>query len=207
MSNEVPRSPRLTVNGAFMNEFLAAPGPCFALGFVEVQQRTCGFLAIRPDALLPPAVTAAGFRFGHSLQGTSRYTVVHFAFAFYGFACYNVLVRPDHPTVRTVLTRMAESGEFFFFALDTKGSVKAFNIDIGRGRDTDLAGLKGNLPRILRAKTTEAQYQEALTLFRAKPEPPGFLLPWVCRDDEQYLDLTTDRLEMTPVGSPTTTPR
>jgi hypothetical protein len=194
MSNVVPLLPRLTVNGAFM----AAPGPCGALGLVEVQRRTCGFLAIRPDAILPPAVTAAGFRFGHALLGTSQYTVVQFAFEFYGFARYHLLVRPDHPIVRTVLTRMADSGEFFFFALDGNGTATTFNADLGRGRDTDRAGLKHNLPRILRAETTEAQYHDALTQFRAKPDPPGTLLNWVCRDDERSLDLATDRLEMTP---------
>jgi hypothetical protein len=172
----VPEKSRVWAYTPFMEAFLAAPGPCFALGFVEVQQRTCGFLAIRPDAILPPTVTAAGFRFGHSLQGTSRYTVVHFALAFYDFACYNALVRPDHPIVRTVLTRMVESGEFFFLALDAKRSVTAFNVDIGRDRHRDVAGLKHNLPRILRTETTEAQYQEALTLFRAQTRAAGFLV-------------------------------
>ena len=200
MSHVVPLLPRLTVNGAFMDEFLAAPGPCGALGLVEVQRRTCGFLAIRPDAILPPAVTAAGFGFGHALLGTSQYTVVHFAFEFYGFARYHLLVRPDHPIVRTVLTRMVDSGEFFFFALDGNGTATTFNADIGRGRDADRAGLRRNLPRILRAQATEAQYQDALARFRANPDPPGALLHWVCRDDERSLDLTADRLEMTPAG-------
>jgi hypothetical protein len=176
MSHVVPLLPRLTVNGAFMDEFLAAPGPCGALGLVEVQRRTRGFLAIRPDDILPPAVTAAGFGFGHALLGTSQYTVVHFAFEFYGFARYNVLVRPDHPIVRTVLTRMVDSGEFFFFALDGNGTATTFNADIGRGRDADMAGLQRNLPRILRAATTEAQYCDALARFRANPDPPGTLL-------------------------------
>ncbi|HOW62822.1 MAG TPA: hypothetical protein PLJ20_09635 [Candidatus Contendobacter sp.] len=174
--------------------------PCGALGLVEVQRRTCGFLAIRPDAILPPTVTAAGFRFGHALLGTSQYTVVHFAFEFYDFARYHLLVRPDHPIVRTVLTRMVDSGEFFFFALDGNGTATTFNADIGRGRDADMAGLRRNLPRIRRAHATEAQYQDALARFRAKPDPPGTLLHWVCRDDERSLDLTVDRLEMTPAG-------
>ena len=72
MSKVYPLLPRLTVNGAFMDEFLAAPGPCGALGLVEAQRRTCGFLAIRPDAILTPAVTAAGFRFGHALLDASQ---------------------------------------------------------------------------------------------------------------------------------------
>ena len=125
---------------------------------------------------------------------------MQFVFEFYGFARYHLLVRPDHPIVRTVLTWMADSGEFFFFALDGNGTATTFNADLGRGRDADRAGLRRNLPRIRRAPATEAQYPDALARFRANPDPPGALLNWVCRDDERYLDLTTDRLEMTPAG-------
>ena len=125
---------------------------------------------------------------------------VPFAFEFYGFARYHLLVRPDHPIVRTVLTWMADSGEFFFFALDGNGTATTFNADLGRGRDADRAGLQRNLPRILRAPATEAQYQDALARFRANPDPPGAVLNWVCRDDARSLDLTTDRLDMTPAG-------
>ena len=202
MSNIYPLLPRLTVNGAFIDEFLAAPAPCFALGLVEERQRTCGFLAIRPNETIPPSVTVAGFRFGHSLMGTSRYMVVHFAFEFYGFARYNVLVRPDNLIVRTVLSTMVESGDYFFFAIDANGSATAFNAEIGHGGHRDMAGLQRNLPRILRAETTDSQYQEALAQFRANPKPPGALLNWVCQDDIRYLDLTTDRLELTPASSP-----
>ena len=202
MSNVYPLLPRLTVNSAFMDEFLAATAPCFALGLVEERQRTCGFLAIRPNETLPPNVTAAGFRFGHSLLGTSHYLVVHFAFEFYGFARYNVLIKPNNPIVHTVLTTMVESGDYFFFAIDAQGSATAFNAEIGHGRHTDMAGLQRNLPRILRAETTDIQYQEALARFRANPKPPGILLNWVCRDDIRYLDLTTDRLDMVPSSSP-----
>jgi hypothetical protein len=198
MSNVYPLLPRLTVNGAFIDEFLAAPVPCFALGLVEVQRRTCGFLAIHPNEIIPPTVTRAGFRFGHSLIGTSHYMVVHFAFEFYDFARYNALVRPDNPIVRTVLSKMVKSGDYFFFALDVNGSATAFNADIGHGGGSDMVGLKHHLPRILRAETTEAQYHDALMRFRANPEPSGTLLNWVCRDDERYLDLTADRLEMVP---------
>lgn len=202
MSNIYPLLPRLTINGAFMDEFLAAPTPCCALGLVEVRQRLCGFLAIRPNETLPPNITDAGFRFGHSLLGTSRYLVVHFAFEFYGFARYNVLVRPDNRIVRTVLSTMVESGDYFFFAIDANGSATAFNAEIGHGGHRDMAGLQRNLPRILRAETTDSQYQEALAPFRAHPKPPGTLLNGVCRDDIRYLDLTTDRLELTPASSP-----
>ncbi len=34
--------------------------------------------------------------------------------------------------------------------------------------------------------------------FAEDPEPEGTLLHWVCRDNLDYLDLTKDRLELTP---------
>ena len=52
MSNVYPLLPRLTVNGAFIDEFLAAPAPCCALGLVEERKRTCGFLAIRTNEII-----------------------------------------------------------------------------------------------------------------------------------------------------------
>lgn len=35
MSNIYPLRPRLTVNGRFMTDFIAAEAPCFALGLVD----------------------------------------------------------------------------------------------------------------------------------------------------------------------------
>jgi hypothetical protein len=46
----------------------------------------------------------------------------------------------------------------------------------------------------------DSQYRDALARFLVNPDPPGTLLNGVCRDDERYLDLTTDRLEMVPSG-------
>ena len=34
--------------------------------------------------------------FGHSLLGTAAYEVIHFAFMFYGFVTYNVLINPNN---------------------------------------------------------------------------------------------------------------
>jgi hypothetical protein len=62
----------------------------------------------------------------------------------------------------------------------------------------DLAGLNTNLPRILRSTTTEAQYDRALAAFVKRPDPPGTLVEWVCRDKVEYLDLSEKRLELTP---------
>jgi hypothetical protein len=120
----------------------------------------------------------------------------HFAFEFYGFGTYNVLVNPNNHLVQTVLTTMVESGDYFFFAMNPNQSVTAFRSEIGRD---DLAGLKSNLRRIQCSTTTDAQYQRALAQFRRRPDPPGQVLSWVCRDNVDYLDFTRDRLEMNPV--------
>src|SRR5467141_1381813 len=89
MSQEQPTRSPLTVSRSFIRDFLAADPPCFALGLVEERQRLCGFLALRPPTVIPPAITDAGFRFGHSLLGTPNFVVVQFVFHFYGFDTYN----------------------------------------------------------------------------------------------------------------------
>jgi hypothetical protein len=65
-------------------------------------------------------------------------------------------------------------------------------------RHENLAGLRTNLPRMLRSTTTETQYRKAVSAFQKNPNPPGVLFDWVCRDKVEYLDRTTDRLDMTP---------
>jgi hypothetical protein len=195
MSPEHPARSTLTVNRSFIRDFLAAESPCFALGLVEERQRLGGFLALRPPQAIPPTITDAGFRFGHCLLGNADFVVVQFVFAFYGFETYNILVNPNNLLVRTVVTTIVQSEDYFFFALNTDGSVTAFRSEIGQ---EDLAGLKTNLPRIHQAQTTEAEYRRAVALFEQHPDPAGALLPWVCHDNAAYLDLTTDRLDMTP---------
>ena len=196
MSQEQPARSTLAVNAQFIRDFLAAESPCFALGLVEERQRPCGFLALRPPTVIPPAITNAGFRFGHGLLGNADFVVVQFVFAFYGFEMYNVLVNPNNLLVQTVLTTMVHSADYFFFALNADRSVTAFRSDIGHD---DLAGLKTNLPRIQQARTTESQYCHAVALFEKNPSPAGAVIPWVCRDNAAYLDLTTDRLALNPV--------
>lgn len=195
MSNVHPLLPKLTVNRPFIYDFIAADAPCFALGLVEERKQQSGLLALRPGEVIPSEVTSAGFNFGHSLLGTADVEVIHFAFEFYGFGTYNVLLNPSNPLVQAVLRTMIESGGYFFFAIGPDQSVTAFQSEIGQ---QDLAGLKMNLQRILGSSTTEAQYNKALAQFQRRPEPPGRLLTWVCRDNVGCLDLTHDRLEISP---------
>lgn len=155
-----------------------------------------GFLALRPDQAIPQGVTSSGFRFGHSLLGNAEFEVIHFAFDFYGFETYNVLVNPNNPLVQTLVTMMVESADYFFFALDSNASATAFRSEIGHGA---LASLRNNLPRIRQSRTSDAQYLRAVAQFGKNPDSPGLLLDWVCRDNAEYLDLTNDRLDLNPV--------
>jgi hypothetical protein len=195
MTNVPPLLPTLTVNRSFMREFIAADPPCFALGMVEERKRQYGFLALRPDQAIPAAVANRGFKFGHALLGNAAFEVIQFAFEFYGFQTYNVLVNPNNLLVQAVLAHMIEGGDYFFFALNPNDSVTAFRAAIGQ---ETLTGLKANLARIQHSATTERQYRQALAQFAANPEPPGILLQWICRDNIDYLDLTTDRMALTP---------
>ncbi len=187
--------PTLTVNRSFMREFIAAAAPCFALGMVEERGRQCGLLALRPEEEIPLEISDGGFNFGHALFGSAAFEVIHFVFEFYGFQTYNVLINPNNPLVQAVLHRMIADGDYFFFALEATGRVTAFRAEL---EPDTLSQVKANLARIEQSTTTEAQYHRALSSFADNPEPEGILLHWVCRENLDYLDLTIDRLELTP---------
>ena len=197
MSNVHPLLPKLTVHRQFIDDFLAARTPCFALGMIEERKKKLGLLALRPGKIIPPEITAPGFSFGHSMLGNAYYEVVHFAFEFYGFGAYNVLINPNNPLAQAVLDSMIGSGEYFFLAIGPNQGVTAFRSEIGKGT---LAGITDNLTRIKRSTTSDAHYQQVLSQFQKRPLPPGQLLSWVCRDNEGYLDIASDPLEMTPAA-------
>jgi hypothetical protein len=195
MADARPKLPELAVNRPFMSAFLAEDPPCLALGVVEEGANRCALVALRLNRALPRQVSAGGFSFGHALFGSGTWKVVHFAFAFYGFATYNVLINPSDPVAQSVLEAMVTSGDYFFFALDGDRRAMAFRSSIGRD---NLAGLKANMHRIRGSATTDAQYRQAVAEFSRRPEPPGTLLSWVCRGQPEYLDLEQDRLVLRP---------
>src|SRR6266849_2950338 len=180
MSPVPPLRPALVVNRLFMQEFLAADPPCFALGMVEERQRLCGMLALRLDEAIPSAIADRGFEFGHALFGNVTFAVLHVVFAFPGFQTYNVLINPNNLLVQAVLGTMLDDGDYFFFALYPQGQVTAFRAELGRD---GLAVLRANRARLQASTTTEGQYQQALTSFAAHPDPAGILLHWVCRNN------------------------
>ena len=189
--------PVLTVNRSFMYEFMDAETPCGALGLVEEGGRLSGFVALHLDEDIPSQVTARGFRFGHSLLGGDTFEVIHLAFAFYGFRIYNLLINPNNPLVQSVLQRMLEDEDYFFFALSSTGRATAFRSEMGQDV---LFYIKAHLPRVRHSTTTEVQYDLARLAFANNPRPPGTLLYWACRDNMAFLDLSTDRLELNPVS-------
>jgi hypothetical protein len=164
---------------------------------IEERQQKLGLLALRPGEVISHEVMEPGFNFGHSLLGNDHCEIVHFAFQFYGFGTYNVLLNPNNPLVQAVLNTMIDSGEYFFLAIMPDQGVTAFRSEIGQ---ENLTGLKDNLARIRNSTTNDMQYQQALRLFQKRPFPSGRLLTWVCRDNVAYLDLTTNRLEMMPAA-------
>lgn len=199
MSKSGHSLPVLTVKRQFMSDFVDAESPCFGLGLVEVEGEETGFLALRLDETIPEHVLARGFRLGHQLLGSDEFEVVYFGFEFYGFKTYNALLNPGSELVKTVLETMIESKDYFFFSMSPTGMVTAFRADIG---EENLVGLKDNLDRILDSETTDEQYERFLAKFEKAPTVPGLLVNWVCQDDEDYLDLTDDRLDLNPGESP-----
>ena len=115
-----------------------------------------GLLALRPGEIIPPEITEPGFNFGHPLLGNAHFEVVHFAFEFYGFGTYNVLINPNNPLVQAVPDVMIDSGEYFFLAIGPNQGVTAFRSEIGK---ETLAGITDNLARIKRSTTSNAQFR------------------------------------------------
>lgn len=153
------------------------------------------FLALRTAETIPSDISHGGFNFGHSVFGTSKFEVVHFAFEFYNFQTFNALVNPNNLLAQTVLSMMIESGEYFFFAISPSGAVTAFKTEI---QQDNLSGIKANLYRINASKTTDRQYTKAIASFIENPQPAGTMLNWVCRDNLKYLDLAGDTIELNP---------
>lgn len=189
--------PKLTLNRAFMADFADADTPCFALGLVEVDGERTGFLALRPEETIPCEVLAQGFGFGHRLYGHQDSVLCQFVFDFYGFGRYIALVNPASPMVRHILEMMVHSADYHFFNLSPGNTVTAFRSEIG---EENLAGMRDSLPVMQAVTTTDDQYEKGVQAFARNPDPPGTLMTWVCRDNPDYLDLTTNVLELPPLG-------
>lgn len=168
--------PRLTMNRQFVEDFLSADVLCFAMGVIEERRLPCGFLALRTAETIPSDITNGGFNFSHSVFGTAKFEVVHFAFEFYNFQTFNALVNPNNLLAQTVLRMIVESGEYFFFAISPSLAVTAFKTEI---HQDNLSGKKANLYRINGPKTADRQYARAIASFIENPQPAKTMLNWV----------------------------
>jgi len=199
MTNIYPLLPKLMLNKRFVQDFLDASEPCCAVGVIEERKQVSPLLALRPGVTLPDHVFVRGFEFGHSVLGDNNYEIVQFAFEFRGFATYHVLLNPNDPAVCEILRRMVEQRCYFIIAINPDQHVTTFRADVG---EAVLTGLIDHLPRLMRSTTSGARYDKVLAQFRRRPEPPGHVLEWVCHGDRSYLDLTTNRMELTPTPMP-----
>ncbi len=190
--------PRLTLHRQFAEDLWAAKAPCFALGMVEERQEPMGLLALRPPKAMPKEVMALGFNFGHTLVGNADFEVVQLFFEFYGFATYSVLLNPNNPLVKQVLSHMLASKQYFFLALAPDATVTAFRAEFEADR---LAGLREHWPRLQNSRTNDLQYQKAVKAIQKQTQDPDALLTWVCRDHVDCLDPRKDPLELTPRGA------
>ncbi len=190
-----PTLPTLTVNRRFMVDFIAKEPPCLAIGLVEVEGNQCAMITLRLNEALPREISAGGFAFGHALYGGGRssWEVVHFGF--YGFATWHVLINPSDPVARLVLSTMIRTGDYFFFTLDSDHSTTAFRSDVA---PDNLIWLKANMARIQASTTTDAEYRQAVSSFARRPNPPGTMLTWVCRNNADISDLVEDTLTPRP---------
>jgi len=190
--------PRLTLHRQFAEDLWAAKAPCFALGMVEERQEPMGLLALRPPKAMPKEAMALGFNFGHTLVGNADFEVVQLFFEFYGFATYSVLLNPNNPLVKQVLSHMLASKQYFFLALAPDATVTAFRAEFDADR---LAGLREHWPRLQNSRTNDLQYQKAVKAIQKQTQDPDALLTWVCRDYVDCLDPRKDPLELTPRGA------
>ena len=199
MSNVYRLLTKLTLNRRFAQDFLDAPEPCCALSVIEERKQVLPLVAFRPGVVLPYGVTEQGFDFGHSVLGGDSYEIVHFAFKFRGFCTYNVLVNPSDPVAREVIRHLVEHRCYVVLAVDPDQHVAAFKAGVG---EVTLSGLIDHYPRIARSITSRATYGRVLAQFRRRPQPSGQMLNWACRSELSYLDLTTDRMELSPAPMP-----
>jgi hypothetical protein len=64
--------PRLNINRQFVEDFMSADVPCFAMGVVEERKSPRAVLALRTAETIPSEIAQGGFNFGHSLFGNSK---------------------------------------------------------------------------------------------------------------------------------------
>ena len=91
--------------------------------------------------------------------------------------------------VQAVITRMLATEDYFFFAINPDQAVTAFRSRLESG---DLAGLRANQERFKDAHCPSTEYERAVVAFAKKPDPPGQVMEWVCRQSRCNMGLKQD---------------
>lgn len=191
--------PPITLSRQFIGDFSEADAPCCALGLVRTADTVTGFFAMKPERSVPRHVLDLGIGFGHRILPTvDEHPVCQFAFNFYGFEQYSVLVNPSNTLALKAIETMVEQRDYFFFILNPDDRVSAFRSDLG---EENLVGLRDSLPLMRNTQTPQALYENGVRAFRQAPNPPDMkILDWVCRDDPKYLDLENDTVDLSSIG-------
>jgi hypothetical protein len=174
-----------------MREFLAAPAPCGALELVQTNaRRRYTQVALRPLVEIPFHVTSAGVGVATALWGTPPQEVIHFAFQFTESMTYHVLVNPNNPLIRAVLSAIWDKPDCVFLAISSDGEVRGLRVEAESETWQELAANKIGL---LQSTTTLGQYERIVAEFTRRHVPPAQLLDWVF---PSYLDLSENAWEL-----------
>ncbi|MDA8094693.1 MAG: hypothetical protein M0T84_12500, partial [Betaproteobacteria bacterium] len=108
---------------------------------------------------------------------------------------FHVLVNPGDPAVRAVLRKMVEQRSYFVLVVDPGQHVTAFKAEVD---EAALSGLADHNGRLERSTTSSVQYDKVRRQFSRRPQAPGTMMAWACRGGLAYLDLSQDRMELSP---------
>ncbi len=189
--------PPITISYQLAEALVDGPSPAFAIGICEEGGEQSGLMAIRVDEDLPEGLGIhAPMRIGHSLVASTRTDVPlpYFNFSFPGFRDFDVILKPDDPVVRKVLGMIVVTQRYFMLVIGRNHSATAFG---GEATPSNFVGLADNLPRLLVANLTEADYQRALSSETQLSRTPVQRMHWVARGAQSPMKLLgKDRLTL-----------
>jgi hypothetical protein len=130
--------------------------------------------------------------------GNDRYQILHFMLFLPGLEPIDILLNPSNQIVGKVVDVMRQTGEYFFFVVES-GSLMAFHNHMDSA-SREWFDRYGDI--VHTATTTSEQYEAGVRgLVAGGDLLHGRLLNWVCRDETSSIDLSEDRLEIRSSGA------
>jgi hypothetical protein len=177
--------PPLTFNSFFIKEFIEADNSSAAIGILEEYGKKIGFLAIKPDKLIPGEFTQGGINFGHQLFANDKGNpILRLSIEIYNYQQYHFFLNPNNDIVKKVLHLIKDTGDMFHFIFNETGLL-AFK-DKMEGESKYL--LASNLKIIDKAKTTNDEFIKMRN--SAAEQLEGVHLNWLCGDNKKFIDLS-----------------